>query len=115
MFYLVYGFLYLISLLPFWILYGISYLAYILIYYIIGYRKEVVMSNIAIAFPEKSLAERKLIAKKFYKNFTDNFIEIIKLLSISKKELQKRFVGEFDDVNKYFSSGKNIQLHAGHF
>jgi KDO2-lipid IV(A) lauroyltransferase len=115
MFYLIYGFLYLISLLPFWILYGISYLAYILIYYIIGYRKEVVMLNIALAFPERSLAERKLIAKNFYKNFTDNFIEIIKLLSISKKELRKRFAGEFDDVNKYYTTGKNIQLHAGHF
>ena len=75
-----------------------------------GYRKEVVMSNIALAFPEKSLAERKLIAKKFYKNFIDNFIEIIKLLSISKKQLQKRFVGESDNVNKYYSTGKKYTI-----
>ena len=96
MFYLLYGLLYLVSLLPFWILYGISYFAYILIYYCTGYRKHVVLSNIALAFPEKTLAERKLIAKKFYKNFTDSFIEIVKLLSISKRQLRKRFVGEFD-------------------
>lgn len=115
MFYLLYGFLYLVSLLPFWILYGISDLAYILIYYCLGYRKEVVMANIALAFPEKSLAEKKLIAKKFYKNFIDNFIEIIKLLSISKRQLRKRFVGEFDTVNKYYATGRNMQLHAGHF
>ena len=115
MFYLLYGFLYLVSLLPFWILYGISYFAYILIYYCTGYRKHVVLSNIALAFPEKTLAERKLIAKKFYKNFTDSFIEIVKLLSISKKQLRKRFVGEFDTVNKYYATGRNVQLHAGHF
>ena len=72
-------------------LYGISYVAYVLIYYIMGYRKEVVMANLEIAFPEKSFDERKLIAKKFYKNFTDSFIEIIKLLSISPAQLHKRF------------------------
>ncbi|MEO8713141.1 MAG: lipid A biosynthesis acyltransferase, partial [Parafilimonas sp.] len=89
MYYLLYGFLYLFSLLPFWILYRISDFAYVLIYHVFGYRKDVVFSNLAIAFPEKSLEERKHIAKKFYRNFTDNFIEIIKLLSISKKQLQK--------------------------
>jgi KDO2-lipid IV(A) lauroyltransferase len=86
-----------------------------LIYYIIGYRKDVVFSNLAIAFPEKSIDEHKVIAKKFYKNFTDNFIEIIKLLSLSKKELQKRFTGEFDIPNSYYESGRNIQFHLGHF
>jgi len=28
-------------------------------YYIIGYRKAVVMNNLAIAFPDKSIDERK--------------------------------------------------------
>ena len=95
MYYLTYGFLYLISLLPFWVLYGMSYSAYIIIYYIIGYRKNVVLSNLAIAFPEKSLNERKVIAKKFFKNFTDNFIEVIKLFSISPAQLQKRFTWNY--------------------
>jgi KDO2-lipid IV(A) lauroyltransferase len=115
MYYFLYGFLYLFSLLPFWILYGISNFAYVLLYYVIGYRKDVVLSNLAIAFPEKSLEERKQISKKFYRNFADNFIEIIKLLSISKKELQKRFTGEADNINEYYGTGRNIQLHLGHF
>jgi KDO2-lipid IV(A) lauroyltransferase len=62
----------------------------------------VVDSNLAIAFPEKSIDERKKIAKQFYKNFTDNFIETIKLLSISKKELNKRFTGNFDVINNIY-------------
>ena len=116
MYYLLYGFLYLISLLPFWVLYGISDFAYFLIYYIIGYRKDIVLSNLTIAFPEKSFEEKKQIAKKFYKNFTDNFIETIKLLSISKKQLKKRFTGEFDkSMNNYYESGRNVQFHLGHF
>jgi KDO2-lipid IV(A) lauroyltransferase len=115
MYYLIYGFLYLFSLLPFWILYGISNFAYVLLYYVIGYRKDLVLSNLAIAFPEKSLEERKRISKEFYRNFTDNFIEIIKLLSISEKELQKRFAGDADNINEYYSTGRNVQVHLGHF
>lgn len=115
MYYLLYGLLYLVSLLPFWILYGISYIAYIFIYYIMGYRKEIVMSNLSIAFPEKSFEEKKQIAKKFYKNFADNFIETIKLFSISKNQIKKRFTGNFNMVNSYYESGKNVQFLLGHF
>lgn len=115
MYYLLYGFLYLVSLLPFWILYGISHFAFVLIYHIIGYRKEIVMSNLAIAFPYKTVEERKLIARKFYRNFTDNFIETIKLLSISPKRLHQHFTWNYDKLNKYYATGRNIQLHLGHF
>lgn len=115
MYYLLYGLLYLVSLLPFSVLYGISYIAYILIYHIIGYRKNIVLSNLAIAFPQKSEEERRRIAKRFYRNFTDNFIETIKLLSISPKQLQERFSCDYSSMNKYYASGKNVQLHLAHF
>src|SRR5215203_5768158 len=81
MYYIVYGLLYLVSLLPLWLLYGVSDIFFVLIYYVIGYRKEVVMENLAIAFPEKTGKERKEIARRFYRNFTDTFIETIKLIS----------------------------------
>ena len=58
-------------------------------YYVFGYRKTVVMGNLAIAFPEKSLTEREVIASAFYKNFVDTFIETIKLLSMSDAEFDK--------------------------
>ena len=74
MYYLIYGLLYIISLLPFFILYGISDFAYFIIYRMAGYRKDVVFKNLAIAFPEKTEAERKKIAKAFFKNLIDTFI-----------------------------------------
>ena len=80
MYYLVYGVLYLISLLPLFILYLISDFIYFILYYIIGYRKKIVMCNLVQAFPNKTEKEKKIIAKKFYHNFTDNFIEVIKLI-----------------------------------
>lgn len=40
-------------------------------YYIIGYRKAVVLENLRNAFPEKSDKEIKDISKKFFSNFCD--------------------------------------------
>jgi KDO2-lipid IV(A) lauroyltransferase len=36
---------------------------YVLVYYIFGYRKKVVMSNLTIAFPEKTEQQKVRIAK----------------------------------------------------
>jgi KDO2-lipid IV(A) lauroyltransferase len=73
------------------------------------------MNNLAIAFPEKTEADREQIAKEFYQNLIDNFIETIKLLSISKKQLDKRFTNDFSVLNNFYSTGKNAQIHLGHF
>ena len=55
-----------ISLLPYPLLYGLSDFFFVVLYYLIPYRKKVVMSNLAKAFPEKSEAELKIICRKFY-------------------------------------------------
>lgn len=114
MYYLIYGFLYIFSLLPFRVLYFISDAVYGLLYYIIGYRRAVVKKNLLIAFPEKTEKERIRIGKDFYHHLVDSFIETIKQLSISEKEFDKRCSGNFDEVNKLASAGKIIQLHSGH-
>ncbi|MBL0145661.1 MAG: hypothetical protein IPP48_07765 [Chitinophagaceae bacterium] len=84
MYYIIYPLLYLVSLLPFFILYGISDFFAFLMYHVIKYRKDIVLNNLQIAFPEKTDAERNKIAKKFYQYFTDTMIESIKFISLSK-------------------------------
>ena len=114
MYYSVYIFLYLISLLPFWLLYAISDLSAFVLYRIVKYRRDVVLSNLLIAFPEKSSAQREEIAKEFYQRFSDNFIELIKLLSISKKRLQRRFICDFDTINALYQEGLSVDIILGH-
>ncbi len=114
MYYIIYFLLYCFSLLPFFILYRFSDLAYFIMYYIVGYRKAVVMNNLTIAFPEKSEKEKIIIAKKFYKNLTDTFIETIKLISISKKAFNKMATIDLDASIELAKKGKSIQFHAGH-
>jgi len=115
LYYLVFGFLYLVSLLPFFILYGIADIFFLILYYVIGYRREVVMSNLRQAFPEKTEPELRLIAMKFYRNFIDNWIETIKLLSVSKKSLNKRITGNFEVFHELYATGKSVQVNLGHF
>lgn len=114
MYYLVKGIIYLLSLLPFSVLYLLSDFLYLIAYYIVGYRRDVVYNNLFNAFPEKSEAERKILAKHFYHNFTDSFIEAIKLLSISKKEFLKRCSSNFEVLEELIPTGKNIQLLVCH-
>ncbi|MDB5201871.1 MAG: hypothetical protein JWQ27_1280 [Ferruginibacter sp.] len=114
MYYLIYGLLYLFSLLPFFILYAISDFAAFLLYRVFGYRKAIVINNLRIAFPEKNEAEINSIAKKFYTNLCDTFIETIKLLSLSESRIRKRAVIDLDECNALAAKGKNIQFHSGH-
>lgn len=114
MYYLLYGSLYILSLLPFFILYGISDFAYFILYRVVGYRKQIVRDNLDIAFPEKSAEEKKQITKQFYKNLVDNFVETIKLLSMSEKEFVKRASINFAAPVALIKKGYNIQFHSGH-
>lgn len=98
-----------LSLLPMWVLHGVSDVLFVLIYYIIGYRKKVVNSNLAKALPEKSQKERDAIAKAFYKNFCDVIMESIKLFSISEKELSRRMVlHDVENLTPHYEQGKSI-------
>ena len=115
MYYIVYGLFYLISLLPFFILYGIADVIFLITFYILGYRKEIVMSNLKHAFPEKSHAELKSIRRRFFRNFIDNWIETIKLLSISKESLNKRITGNYEVFETLHKTGVSVQCNLGHF
>jgi Kdo2-lipid IVA lauroyltransferase/acyltransferase len=114
MYFVVYPILYLFSLLPFFVLYRLADLVYFLMYYVAGYRKKIVLDNIAIAFPTYTLAQKKNIAKKFYRNLADTFIETIRMLSMSQREFEKRCTTNFDLVANLEKKGKIIQFQSGH-
>jgi KDO2-lipid IV(A) lauroyltransferase len=115
MYHLVYAFLYLLSLLPLRLLYLLSDFAYVIIFHLIGYRKAVVFNNLAIAFPQKTEEEKTAIAKQFYKNFADSFIETIKLFSASDEFIKKRFTGDFSVFDTLYEKGLKCQIHSGHY
>lgn len=88
---LAYPILWCISKLPWPLFYIFSDFIFLILYYLIRYRRKVVTSNLKLAFPEKSNTEIGKIKRKFYRHFVDIFFEMIKSISISESEIQKRF------------------------
>ncbi|MGM9475970.1 lysophospholipid acyltransferase family protein [Pedobacter sp. GSP4] len=109
-------FLYLLSLLPLPLLFFFARLLYYLLYYVIGYRKKVVRQNLKCSFPEKSTAELRKIEKKFFVYLAQLIFEIIKMTSLSEKEILKRvsFTG-LEQLEKHFKTGASVLACTGHY
>lgn len=113
---LIYPFLWLISILPFRLLYAFSDGLYVLIYRIIGYRKKTVQENLRLVFPEKSKDEINTITKKFYHHLCDMVVEAIKSMTISEKEMKKRFTFKnIEELKKHEKEGKSIVMMLAHY
>lgn len=113
---LAYPLLWLISILPFRVFYWLSDFVYFLVYYVLGYRKKVVRENLALTLPHLNDNERKKIEKKFYQHMCDMFMEMIKTMTISPEEMDKRFtVTNIEVLRDYEQKGKSIVLLASHY
>ncbi|WP_284653307.1 lysophospholipid acyltransferase family protein [Flavobacterium terrisoli] len=106
--------LYPISLIPLRILYIISDVFAYLLFHVFKYRRDVVKANIAKSFPYLDEEERMAIEKKFYKNFCDHFMETLKLLSISERQLQKHITADYSELEKVLASNQNAHIYLGH-
>lgn len=102
--------------LPLGVLYVLSDIAAVVLHRVVRYRLGVVRHNLATSFPEKSKRELRRIESRFYHNFTDNFIETLKLLHISDESMLKRmdFVGT-EIIDDLMSRGRSIVVYFGHF
>ncbi|WP_341225172.1 lysophospholipid acyltransferase family protein [uncultured Arcticibacterium sp.] len=117
-YYLALPFIFFISILPFWLLYLISdYLLYPVLYVLLGYRKKVVRENLLNAFPEKDLSDIIKIEKGFYHHLCDLFLETFKSLTISGKELEKRFIYKVDEqkLNNWYADNRSFVMTLGHY
>lgn len=83
-------FIYLLSLLPFPVLYLFSDFVFFVLYRVIGYRKEVVHTNLRNSFPEKSDAEIHALGRAFFKHLCDMFVETFKTLTIRPDAMLRR-------------------------
>ena len=112
---LLFGFITLISLLPFWILHRISDALYVLIYYILGYRKKLVLSSLKESFPEKSDTEIKKIQKQFYHHLADLVIESVKSSTMNQKQFRARYhVTNWNKLREVLSTGESVIIVSPH-
>ncbi|MDD4149605.1 MAG: lysophospholipid acyltransferase family protein [Bacteroidales bacterium] len=104
------------SIVPFWILYIYSDCLYFLLYHVFGYRKNVVIANLKMCFPDKTDNEIKNIGRKFYKHLSDITLESVKGMSIREKTLKKHYIIKYQELaNKYFTENKSILCLTSHY
>lgn len=116
MYRIVHAFFYALSLLPFWVLYRLSDCGFVLMYYIVRYRRGVVRRNLRTSFPDYSDSQIRSAERGFYRWFCDYFIEAVKLLSISDRQLRRRFQIEgIDEVERRFAQGRDCAAILGHY
>ena len=111
-----YPFLFLISKLPFRSLYLLSDAVRILVFNFLGYRKQVIINNLKFALPHLTDKERNTIKKSFQRHFCDLFLEIIKSMGMSKKEMLKRFqIKNIEVLTQFEKQNRSAFIICGHY
>ena len=105
-----------ISRLPFSVIYIISDIVCFILHKILGYRKDIVKSNLRLVFPKHSFSQLNKIEKAFYVHLCDIFLEIIKSFGMSKKEMINRFkIKNIEVLKKFEKENRSIFLICGHY
>ncbi|WP_299758086.1 lysophospholipid acyltransferase family protein [uncultured Pontibacter sp.] len=104
-----------LSLLPLSMLYLLADFLYFVIYFVLGYRKKVVLNNLQRAFPEKSPEEIQQITKAFYRQFADVIVETLKLLSMDAAEMARRITFTNQELlDDFVQQGKTVITMGSH-
>ena len=101
---------------PFRMVYLCSDFLFIYIYYIIRYRRSVVLANLKNSFPHKSNEKIASISQAYYHYLCDLLVEGIKGLTLTKTSLQKRFVYKNPEIfDQYFENNQSVILLGSHY
>lgn len=117
-YYISIPFIYLLSILPFPVLYFICDGFYAILFYVVGYRKKVVVTNLKNSFPHKSEQEIRRLTKDFYHYLCDLIPETFKTLTISKKSMLRHCTIQPEAkaiFDRFHAEGKSIMLVMGHY
>jgi len=114
-YYLIIPILYFFAYLPTSWLYKIADVVAFVLYSVIGYRKEVVLTNLRNSFPEKSEAEIQQIAKETYTHLADRIVENIKSMTITKEEVMERTTAKnIEVIQDLYDKNRNVVLMVAH-
>ncbi len=108
--------LYPLSLLPLSAIYALFYPFYGLLYYVIGYRKKVVIENLQSSFPEYSRDQITKLSRQYYRHLVELAAEMVKMLTLSKKTLRQRYHCTNPEILlPYFQQKKSVILLSSHY
>jgi len=108
--------IFLISKLPDSLFYGLSNLVAFLLRDVIHYRTRIVTENLQRSFPDKTQDQIRETRTKFYRNLSDTLLESLKMGSLSKTDIARRFqIRGLDSVKAYHDQGRTVVLVTSHY
>ncbi len=105
-----------LSLLPLRGLYMLSDVLAWIFRRVIKYRRKVIVSNLRSSFPDYSSNKIASIERGFYRFLTDYFMETIKMLTMSRRQMLRRMQFEgLKEVNRTLTEGRSVTAYLGHY
>lgn len=85
-------------------------------FYILPIRKQTVLENLTIAFPDKSSDERYQLAVSCYKSFAVSLVEILYMPSLKPEQMKQMvYCPNKELIVKSYNEGKGVILLSAHF
>ncbi len=81
---------------------------------VFSYRSKVVLQNLQRSFPDKSDAEIRIIARRYYRHLSDTIFETVKYRTCPPEEVLERIEGDISLVDRLYAEEKNILFLMGH-
>jgi KDO2-lipid IV(A) lauroyltransferase len=104
-----------LSRLPLRALYAFSSFLYLLAFYVVRHRHQVIRGQLGKVFPDSSDAERKLIHKRFLKNFCDVVVEVLKSVSMTEDDMRAHVqIVNLEVARRYLDAGQSVMLVTSH-
>ena len=83
--------------------------------YALGIRRRVTLDNLAHAFPERSVEERRVLARAAYANMARVVVDALRTLGASRAQLLAEVeVDDFGPVERALAAGKGLVVATAH-
>jgi KDO2-lipid IV(A) lauroyltransferase len=86
------------------------------VYFVDGFHRRIALTNLAAAFPARSAAERRVVARATFTHFGRLLLELIKFGMLSETQMRACIDVEGDDrVRQAYQQGRGVLYFTGHF
>jgi KDO2-lipid IV(A) lauroyltransferase len=86
------------------------------VYFVDGFHRRIALGNLASAFPTRSPAERRMIARAMFAHFGRLLLELIKFGTLSDTETLARIESDGEErVLQAYQQGRGVLFFTGHF
>ena len=114
---ILYGLVWVISLLPLPVLYLFSDLAWLIMFLCppLRYRKSIVKKNLALSFPDKDRKWLRRTERRFYYQFACQLMESLKTVSARHKWIERHWeITGHELIKEYTVNGRSHICYMGH-